>query len=107
MPGKGPQTRGTNPRECATRRRLFALERAIRGASHCDFTVAEQVAAFDDMIEWERDGIKPGGDDVITAATVAAPTYGCTYTRNTLGPDDTASTAQLRGGIAQTSAPCP
>ena len=66
----------------------WLVQRAIRGASHCDFSVAEQTEAFDAMIKWERDGIKPAGDDVVTAATVAAPTYGCTYTRNTLGPDD-------------------
>ncbi len=85
----------------------WLVQRAIRGASHCDFTVAEQVNAFEDMAKWERDGVKPAGDDVITAATVAAATYGCTYTRNTLGPDDSATTRQLRGGIAATTAACP
>jgi hypothetical protein len=85
----------------------WLVQRAIRGASHCDFTVAEQAAAFDDMIKWERDGIKPTGDDVVTPATVAAPTYGCTYTRNTLGADDSANTRALRGGIAATSPACP
>ncbi len=85
----------------------WLVQRAIRGASHCDFTIAESVAAFDDMIKWERDGIKPLGDDVLTPAVVAAPAYGCTFTKNTLGPDDTAGVGQLRGGIAQTTAPCP
>ena len=84
----------------------WLVQRAIRGASHCDFTVAEQVAAFDDMIRWERDGIKPSGDDVVTAATVAAPAYGCTYTDNTLGVDDGNTVKQLRAGILM-SAPCP
>ena len=83
------------------------MQRAIRGASHCDFTVAEQVSAFDDMIKWERDGIKPTGDDVVTAATVAAPTYGCTYTKNTLGPDESGATKALRPAILANSAPCP
>ena len=78
----------------------WLVQRAIRGASHCDFTVAEQVEAFEAMVKWERDGIKPSGDDVVTAATVAAPTYGCTYTRDTLGPDDGGTTRALRGGIA-------
>ncbi len=85
----------------------WLVQRAIRGASHCDFTVAEQVNAFEDMIKWERDGVKPVGDDVITAATVAAPTYGCTHTRNTLGPDDSANTRALRAGIAGSSPACP
>ena len=84
----------------------WLVQRAIRGASHCDFTVAEQVAAFDDMIRWERDGIKPSGDDVVTAATVAAPAYGCTYTNNSFGADDGNLVKQLRGGILM-SAPCP
>ncbi len=85
----------------------WLVQRAIRGVSHCDFTIAEQVEAFDDMIKWERDGIKPGGDDVITPATVAAPTYGCTYTRNTLGPDESGTTRALRPATVMNSAPCP
>jgi pimeloyl-ACP methyl ester carboxylesterase len=85
----------------------WLVQRAIRGASHCDFTTAEQVEAFDDMIKWERDGIKPAGDDVVTAATVSAPTYGCAFTRNTLGPDDSDTTKALRPAILATTAPCP
>jgi len=84
----------------------WLVQRAIRGASHCDFTVAEQVDAFDAMIKWERDGIKPLGDNVVTAATVAAPSYGCTYTKNTLGPDESATTNALRPSIVA-GAPCP
>ena len=84
----------------------WLVQRAMRGASHCDFTVAEQVDAFDAMIKWERDGIKPLGDDVVTAATVAAPTYGCTYTKNTLGPDESGATNALRPNIVA-GAPCP
>nr|WP_157667824.1 alpha/beta hydrolase [Comamonas serinivorans] len=83
------------------------VQRAIRGASHCDFTVAEQVEAFDDMVQWEQGGPKPAGDDVLTAATVAEPTYGCRFTRNTLGPDDSATTTQLRAVIGQYAATCP
>lgn len=85
----------------------WLVQRAIRGASHCDFTVAEQVNAFEAMIKWERDGIKPAGDDVITPATVAATTYGCTHTVNAPGPDDNAGTLQLRAGIAGTGGACP
>jgi hypothetical protein len=86
----------------------WLVQRAIRGASHCDFTVAEQVDAFDAMIKWERDGIKPAGDDVVTAATVAAPAYGCTFTNNTLGvlADESGTTRALRPAIIAT-APCP
>ena len=88
----------------------WVVQRAIRGASHCDFTVAEQVEAFRDMVTWEQTGTRPAGDDVLTAATVAQPTYGCTWTRNTLGVDDSAGVGQLRGGIAATTPPsaaCP
>jgi hypothetical protein len=84
----------------------WLVQRAIRGASHCDFTVAEQVDAFDAMIKWERDGTKPAGDDVVTAATVAAPAFGCTFTKNTLGPDESGTTNALRPAIIA-SAPCP
>ncbi|RCW76294.1 alpha/beta hydrolase family protein [Pseudorhodoferax soli] len=85
----------------------WLVQRAIRGISHCDFTVAEQVEAFAAMVQWEQGGAKPAGDDVLTAATVAAPTYGCTFTRDTLGPDDSNTTQQLRGVIAQSGATCP
>ncbi|MDO9436394.1 S9 family peptidase [Hydrogenophaga sp.] len=77
------------------------VQRAIRGASHCDFTNAEQVQAFVDMVAWAEGGPKPAGDDVVTPATVAAPTYGCAFTNNTLGPDDVGTAASvLRPAIA-------
>jgi hypothetical protein len=38
---------------------------------------------------------------------VAQPSYGCRFTRNTPGADDTASVLQLRTLIASTTAPCP
>ena len=86
----------------------WLVQRAIRGISHCDFTVAEQVEAFDAMVQWEQGGAKPAGDDVLTAATVAAPTYGCTFTRDQLGPDDDSNTTvKLRGAIALAGATCP
>ncbi|WP_291009652.1 alpha/beta hydrolase [Hydrogenophaga sp.] len=77
----------------------WLVQRAIRGASHCDFTVAEQVQAFADMVVWEQTGVKPAGDDVMTPATVANPAYGCTFTNNTLGVDDGGSVPALRAGI--------
>ncbi len=83
------------------------VQRAIRGISHCDFTVAEQVKAFDDMIKWERDGVKPAGDDVLTPATVAAPTYGCAHTDDVTGDDDSGTTKALRGVIAGAHLTCP
>jgi acetyl esterase/lipase len=84
----------------------FLVQRAIRGISHCDFTTAEQVTAFDDMIKWEAGGPKPAGDDVVTPATVAAANYGCKFTNNTMGPDDVGSAAAALRPVAL-SAPCP
>lgn len=85
------------------------VQRAIRGATHCDFTNAEMQAAFDDMVKWVKQGTKPAGDDVLTPATVAAPTYGCTHTRNTFHPVDEASgtTRTLRGVIQAQGLSCP
>lgn len=85
----------------------WLVQRAIRGASHCDFTVAEQVEAFQAMVQWEQGGAKPAGDDVLTAATVAQPSYGCSFTRDILGTDDSNTTRQLRGAIAANTAACP
>ncbi len=85
----------------------FLVQRAIRGVSHCDFTNAEQVKAFSDMIAWEKGGAKPAGDDVVTPATVAAANYGCTFTNDTLGADDTGSAAaSFRPLIAQLGGKC-
>jgi len=86
----------------------WLVQRAIRGVSHCDFTIAEQVTAFDDMLKWEGGGAKPAGDDVVTAATVAAATYGCTFTNNAMpnAGDESGTTKALRPAtVAQR--PCP
>lgn len=83
----------------------WLVQRAIRGISHCDFTVAEQVRAFNDMVTWEQTGTPPAGDDVLTPAVVANAKYGCTFTDNTLGVDDSATNKALRQGAA-TAAPC-
>lgn len=58
------------------------VQRAIRAPSHCDFSYQEQVEAMAAMLQWEQQGIKPAGDDVINPSTVADPAYGCTFTRN-------------------------
>lgn len=83
------------------------VQRAIRAPSHCDFTVQEQVEAFDAMVGWVENGVKPAGDDVLDRATVAAPTYGCAYTRNAGGPDDNTVTVGTRAAIAPMLAACP
>lgn len=73
----------------------FLVQRAIRGVSHCDFTLAEQEDAFDAMAKWEQNGVKPQGDDVLTAATLASLTYGCRFSR-TPRSDDSAGIRTLR-----------
>ncbi len=72
------------------------VQRAIRAPGHCDFTVAEQVAAFADVVKWVETGVKPAGDDVLTASNVAQPNYGCAHTDDTVGVDDGASVKTWR-----------
>ncbi len=66
----------------------WLVQRAIRDVGHCAFTAAEAAAAFDAMVQWEAGGAKPVGDDVSTPATLAAPTYGCSFTINTPSAED-------------------
>jgi pimeloyl-ACP methyl ester carboxylesterase len=86
----------------------WLVQRAIRGVAHCDFTVKEQASAFDAMINWEQNGVKPEGDDVLTPATVASPSYGCRFTDNSLTVDEPATSAIARSREAlKASNPCP
>ena len=75
----------------------WLVQRAVRAPSHCDFTVAEQVAAFDAMAKWEQTGVRPEGDDVLARDVVAQPNYGCRFTVNAGGPDDSPTTIAVRG----------
>lgn len=97
-----------NKRVAAKGNSQWLVQRAVRGITHCDFTVQEQVEAFDAMIKWERDpaGAKPTGDDVITPATVAAPDYGCKFTRP-LGTVDEGKTSKATRPAAAFVHPCP
>lgn len=71
-------------------------QRAIRGTGHCDFTAAEMIRGFEDLVTQVETGVKPAGDDVLTPAVVAAATYGCRFT----------STAN-RGSQPSLFPPCP
>ncbi|NEX61212.1 alpha/beta hydrolase family protein [Noviherbaspirillum galbum] len=75
------------------------VQRAIRAPGHCDFSVAEQAAAFQAMADWEQKGIKPAGDDVLTPAVVADKNYGCNFTNNTAGKDDLPALAPTRASL--------
>ena len=56
------------------------VQRAIRGRAHCEFLPGELTRAFDDLVEWVVDGVKPEGDDILDPAVVAAPDFGCKFT---------------------------
>jgi hypothetical protein len=40
------------------------VQRLYRIAGHCQFSPAEQIRAFDDLVKWVRQGVKPEGDEV-------------------------------------------
>ena len=56
------------------------VQRAIRGRAHCEFLPAELTTAFDDLVNWVVNDVKPEGDDILDPATVAAPDFGCKFT---------------------------
>jgi len=43
--------------------RLLA-QRLYRIGGHCQFSQPEQIRAFDDLVSWVREGVKPDGDEV-------------------------------------------
>ena len=55
------------------------VQRAIRDHGHCGFAVAEEEAAFTALVNWVTNGVKPAGDDILTPAAVADPTFGCQF----------------------------
>jgi hypothetical protein len=59
------------------------VSRATRAIGHCEFSPEELVETFDDMISWADTGVRPGGDDILDAANVADPLFGCNYSRGT------------------------
>lgn len=77
----------------------WLVQRAVRAPSHCDFTVAEQAEAFKALADWVEKGTKPAGDDVKTPSALADARYGCTYTRNAGGRDDSAVTVATRAAM--------
>jgi pimeloyl-ACP methyl ester carboxylesterase len=54
--------------------------RAIRDTRHCGFSVVEQERAFDALVLWVTEGVKPAGDDVLDPAVVADDHFGCQFT---------------------------
>jgi hypothetical protein len=82
------------------------VQRVVRGVGHCDFTQAEIAAAFDALVRWQQDGAKPAGDDVLTPGVMADEFYGCAFTDNTTGPDDSPDIRARRTRLQEVAA-CP
>lgn len=56
------------------------VQRAIRGRAHCEFLPGELTTAFDDLVNWVENGVKPAGDDILDPVAVASPAFGCQFT---------------------------
>jgi dienelactone hydrolase len=48
----------------AAGRSHLLVQRVYRVPGHCGFSVPEQTRAFDDLVRWVRDGVRPEGDTV-------------------------------------------
>jgi pimeloyl-ACP methyl ester carboxylesterase len=59
------------------------VQRVYRIPGHCAFSVPEQVQAFDDLVKWVREGVKPAGDSVFGDLTDAGKRF-----TNPLRPND-------------------
>ena len=70
----------------ANRRSELLVQRAIRAIGHCEFSPIEVRTAFDDLVAWVEDGVRPEGDDVTDAAVVAADDFGCRFSDPTAWP---------------------
>ena len=59
------------------------VSRATRAIGHCEFSAQELVESFSNMVTWVDTGVKPAGDDILDPANVAAPLFGCQFSRGT------------------------
>ena len=57
------------------------VQRAIRSAHHCEFHESELVEGFDDLTDWVETYKRPKGDNLASPEVVAAPDFGCAFTR--------------------------
>jgi pimeloyl-ACP methyl ester carboxylesterase len=48
----------------AAGREHLLVQRAIRRAGHCNFTADEVRIAFEDLVRWVEEGVRPEGDDL-------------------------------------------
>ena len=61
------------------------VQRATRAVGHCEFSPEELIETFDDLVTWVEEGTRPAGEDILDAETVAADSFGCTYTAGSTG----------------------
>jgi hypothetical protein len=50
-------------------------QRIYRIPGHCRFSVPEQSRAFDDLVRWVREGVRPAGDTVFGDLSDAGRTF--------------------------------
>ena len=41
------------------------VQRAVRRFVHCDFSIQERTRAWNDLVAWVKDGMKPEGEDLM------------------------------------------
>jgi pimeloyl-ACP methyl ester carboxylesterase len=70
------------------------VNRAIRAAQHCEFSVAEEENAFGDLVRWVDAGIKPAGDRILDRRAVQDESFGCKFTSPVRPYDAGACTGQ-------------
>ncbi len=71
------------------------VSRATRAISHCEFSADELIRDFNDLVAWVEADVKPAGDDILDAANVASPFFGCQFTTGSTGTTPDA----LRTGV--------
>jgi hypothetical protein len=52
------------------------VQRAIRTSQHCEFSATEAGTAWDDLVAWVDQGVRPAGDDV---SRPSAADFGCRF----------------------------
>lgn len=82
-------------------RAQWLVQRTARSNGHCEHTTAERVEAFQATVQWVEHKVRPDGDDILNRAVVADPKFGCKFTINTGGQDDTAALLKVRAALPQ------
>ena len=83
----------------ANNRGQWLVQRTARSTSHCEFTVAELEETFKATVSWAENKVKPDGDDILTRSVIADPKYGCKFTINKGGLDDSDAVLKVRAGL--------